>query len=236
MNELAHATPDQRIIWESWHQTHSYASPSHHAEAELAAFIKSLPCEGRNLHILEVGCGQGREAISLARRGYDVIAFDLSPTAISIARTNAAEAGVPVDFSVGDAAQPYPYRNNSFQGIFAHLSLHYFDHLTTHSIFTELARVLTPGGILYFTVRSIGDRFYRKGIRIDKNLYCYDGHVRGFFDICYAQELLRDWDIRDCEYYEVVGERRDNPGRFLRVVASLSHLSLLCPTTLYTYT
>lgn len=221
MSELAHAAPDQEQIWESWHRTHSYASPSSHAEAELEAFIANLPAESLHLRILEVGCGQGREAISLARRGYEVIAFDLSPTAISLAETKATEAGVTIDFTVRNAARPFPYRSNSFEGIFAHLSLHYFDDSTTRGIFNELARVLKPGGVLYFTVRSIGDRFHGKGDRIDEHLYCYEGHVRGFFDISYVKQLLKGWDIRACDYYEVVGERRDNPGMFLRVAAAL---------------
>jgi SAM-dependent methyltransferase len=221
MSELAEATPDQRQIWESWHHTHSYASPSGHAEAELETFVKHLPSEALVPRILEVGCGQGREAINLARRGYEITAFDLSPTAINIAQENAKTAHVDVDFSERDVSDPLPYEANSFQGIFAHLSLHYFDDVTTRSIFTELARILTPGGILYFTVRSVGDRFYRKGTRIDKNLYCYEGHIRGFFDTGYAHKLLRRWQIRVSEHYEVTGERRDNPGRFLRIIATL---------------
>ncbi len=221
MSELVHAAPDQRQIWESWHRTHSYASPSAHAEAELRSFIENLPSEGGDHRILEVGCGQGREAISLARRGYDVVAFDLSSTAISIAQTNARSADVNVDFHERDMSRPLPYQSNSFQGAFAHLSLHYFDDGTTRSIFRELARILIPKGVLYFTVRSIGDRFYRKGERIDENLYCYEGHVRGFFDISHAQQLLQNWNIRTCGYYEVKGERRDNPGKFLRVIASI---------------
>jgi len=220
MSELVHTAPDQRQIWESWHHTHSYASPSAHAEVEVEAFIKNLSKEGFNHRILEVGCGQGREAIKLACHGYDVVAFHLSPTAIRIAQAKARSANVSVDFHEGNVACPLPHEDKSFQGIFAHLSLHYFDDSTTRSIFRELERVLTPGGVLYFTVRSIGDRFDRKGERIDENLYCYEGHVRGFFDIDHARRLLRNWNIRTCEYYEVVGERRDNPGRFLRAVAS----------------
>jgi SAM-dependent methyltransferase len=226
MTDLAHAAPDQRQIWESWHHTHSYASPSGHAEAELETFVKSLPAGGPGLRILEVGCGQGRDAINLARRDYEVTAFDLSPTAIRIARANALSADVKVDFGIRDASQQLPYGNDAFHGIFAHLALHYFDDFTTHSVFMELARVLKPGGILYFTVRSVKDHFYRKGKQIDANLYCYEGHVRGFFDISCAQELLRNWDIRACEYYEVVAERRDNPGKFLRVIALLPLIDL----------
>jgi SAM-dependent methyltransferase len=221
MTDTAQVPPDQRQIWESWHHTHSFASPSGHADAELETFVKSLPAQGARVRILEVGCGQGRDAINLARRDYEVIAFDLSPTAIRIAKANALSAGVKIDFSIRDAARRLPYRNDVFDGIFAHLSLHYFDDFTTHSVFVELARVLKPGGILYFTVRSVNDHFYRKGEQIDTNLYCFEGHIRGFFDIDYTQALLKNWEIHACEYYEVVAKRLENPGKFLRVIAAL---------------
>lgn len=45
---------------------------------------------------LDLGCGDGRDAIFLARHGFDVTAVDFSPTAIKMARRNVQEAGVPV--------------------------------------------------------------------------------------------------------------------------------------------
>jgi len=43
---------------------------------------------------LELGSGQGADAIWLARRGWNVLAVDLSETALDLARERAVEAGV----------------------------------------------------------------------------------------------------------------------------------------------
>ncbi|MDZ7263323.1 MAG: methyltransferase domain-containing protein [candidate division KSB1 bacterium] len=53
--------------------------------------------------ILDVGCGPGRHAIELARRGLLVTGLDFSPRMIALACEQAAAAGVEVEFVHGDA-------------------------------------------------------------------------------------------------------------------------------------
>ncbi|MGB3716147.1 MAG: class I SAM-dependent methyltransferase [Candidatus Promineifilaceae bacterium] len=51
---------------------------------------------------LDLGCGDGRDAIFLARNGFDVTAVDFSPTAIKMARRNVQEANVLVNLVQDD--------------------------------------------------------------------------------------------------------------------------------------
>jgi ubiquinone/menaquinone biosynthesis C-methylase UbiE len=66
-------------------------------------FIESEINHDKNCRILDVGCGTGRHAIELAKRGYSVTGVDLSPNMLDKAREKAFEAGVDVDFKVVDA-------------------------------------------------------------------------------------------------------------------------------------
>lgn len=61
----------------------------------------------RVMRILDIGCGTGRHAIELARRGYRVTGFDLSEGQLRLAREKAAAAGVVVEFERRDATQPH---------------------------------------------------------------------------------------------------------------------------------
>jgi cyclopropane fatty-acyl-phospholipid synthase-like methyltransferase len=52
--------------------------------------------------VITLGCGVGRETIYLAKKGFDVIGLDFSPTAIHRARRRAKVEGIDVKFVVDD--------------------------------------------------------------------------------------------------------------------------------------
>lgn len=52
--------------------------------------------------VLDIGCGEGKDAVFLARNGYDVTAFDISEQGLSKARELARHCNVTVDFFKAD--------------------------------------------------------------------------------------------------------------------------------------
>jgi len=52
--------------------------------------------------ILDLGCGTGRHAIELARRGFDAVGVELLAENIEVARADAQEAGLELEFVVAD--------------------------------------------------------------------------------------------------------------------------------------
>ena len=62
----------------------------------------SLP---EHSHILDMGCGTGRHAVELARRGYRVTGVDISPGMLAEAEKAAREAGVDIAWVHADAAK-----------------------------------------------------------------------------------------------------------------------------------
>src|SRR5436305_12937503 len=57
---------------------------------QLEALLRLRP----RLRILDLPCAQGRHAIELARRGYDVTGVDLSPYLLGVVKARADAAGV----------------------------------------------------------------------------------------------------------------------------------------------
>ena len=95
--------------------------------------------------ILEIGCGDGDLAVTLAELGGRVAAIDASEPMIAAARQRAAEHHVRVDFRVG-RAQRVPFDDNSFDIVVAVTILCFVRDATP--VFQEIARVLKPGGRL----------------------------------------------------------------------------------------
>lgn len=54
---------------------------------------------------LDLGCGTGTNAINIARKGWEVVAVDLSYLAIRLAQKKATDAGTSVTFKRGDVTQ-----------------------------------------------------------------------------------------------------------------------------------
>lgn len=72
--------------------------------------------------ILDVGCGPGRHALALARRGFEVVGVDISGTFVGLAR-QAAEAeglGERARFEVADARSPDAWaRLGTFEAVYS---------------------------------------------------------------------------------------------------------------------
>ncbi|MCM8814158.1 MAG: class I SAM-dependent methyltransferase [Candidatus Omnitrophica bacterium] len=66
-------------------------------------FIEQEISRDKSLKIIDIGCGTGRHAIELTKRGYKVTGVDLSENQIKRAREKAHEAGVIIDFQTQDA-------------------------------------------------------------------------------------------------------------------------------------
>jgi magnesium-protoporphyrin O-methyltransferase len=66
-----------------------------------ATLLDWLPADLRGRRLLDAGCGTGALATEAARRGAQVVAIDLSPTLVNLARDRAPR-DLPIEFRVGD--------------------------------------------------------------------------------------------------------------------------------------
>ncbi|WP_240563062.1 class I SAM-dependent methyltransferase [Mycobacterium sp. IS-1264] len=109
----------------------------------LAARVRELLPQGGDM--LEVAPGPGYFAVEMAKRGtYRVTGLDISRTMVELARKNAAEAGVEVDFRHGNASA-MPFSDESFDLLTCSAAFKNFSE--PHYALQEMYRVLRPGGI-----------------------------------------------------------------------------------------
>ncbi len=103
-----------------------------------ATLLDWLPADLTGLRVLDAGCGTGALAVAAARRGAQVVAIDLSPTLVALARERAPAdlGGGSVDFRVGDMFDPALGR---FDHVVAMDSLIHYHAPDTVRVLTALA-------------------------------------------------------------------------------------------------
>lgn len=90
--------PDIDRDWEKVYEQEATPWDAGQPEDALVKFIKDgfvKPCR-----VLEIGCGNGNDAIFLAQKGFDVTAIDISKRAIEEAKKRAERTGVHCNFLV----------------------------------------------------------------------------------------------------------------------------------------
>ncbi|HFD38771.1 MAG TPA: class I SAM-dependent methyltransferase [Anaerolineae bacterium] len=115
-------------------------------------FIEQVIAGDRSKPILDVGCGNGRHSLELARRGYQVLGIDLSASMLAQGRRVADAENLAVCFVQCDA------RELSFEGRFGvaimlcegAFSLMEIDAMD-FAILANVFRSLKPGGRLIMT-------------------------------------------------------------------------------------
>jgi 2-polyprenyl-3-methyl-5-hydroxy-6-metoxy-1,4-benzoquinol methylase len=116
------------------------------------AFVERELGGDRGRRVLDIGCGTGRHAIELARRGYRVTGIDLSEAQLRRAREKAAAAGVAVDFQRRDATQPHYHQGFDAALMFCEGAFPLMEtDAKNYAVLVHAADALRPGGKLLLT-------------------------------------------------------------------------------------
>ena len=107
--------------------------------------------------VLDLGCGGGRHAFEVYRRGADVVAFDLDPGELApvtsmfggMLAAGEVVSGAGAGAVSGDATS-MPFGDGAFDRVIAAEVLEHI--LDDQAAMNELARVLRPGGLAAITV------------------------------------------------------------------------------------
>jgi ubiquinone/menaquinone biosynthesis C-methylase UbiE len=116
--------------WDSmadWYAERLAAGSAPHQLA-VAAVLQLLPAV-IDEPVLDLGCGEGLAARTLAKQGAQVTGVDLSARMIGHARRQEAASPLGIDFRVGDAQALDGLADAAFAGVVANLSLNNVDDL-----------------------------------------------------------------------------------------------------------
>ncbi|MBA0052238.1 class I SAM-dependent methyltransferase [Streptomyces sp. AJS327] len=145
---------------------------------------------------LDLGCGEGADAIWLAERGWRVTGADVSGVALRRAAAHASDAGVAerVDWQRHDLGSTFP------EGTFDLVSAHYLhDHgdMPRERILRGAAAATAPGGVLLVVGHTGGPAW------ADHQHHHADAHFPTPNEVLGALELPPgEWEVLRSEEFE----------------------------------
>jgi adenylylsulfate kinase-like enzyme len=136
------------------------------------------------MSLLELGCGNGRDAAFFAQRGLRVTALDRSDAAIE--SCNSGPFGLAAEFLCLDAANASSLLPRRFDVVYSRFSLHAMTPEEESGALRASRDLLSAGGLLCIECRSINDALAREGEVISPTERI-SGHYRRFI---VRQELI----------------------------------------------
>lgn len=126
-------------------------------DANIAAGLRAHgPSKGR---VLDLGTGPGTHAVGLAGLGYDVVASDISPSAIKTAKATARKANAEVEFRVDNILKSN-LDDTSFDAVVDRGTFHVLPPEARPRYVSTVYRILRPEGLLFlktFSDKEPGD-------------------------------------------------------------------------------
>ena len=134
--------------------------------------------------VLELGCGEGRDSVYFAARGFDVTAIELSRAGLRKGERLARHRRVTVRWVCADAADlPVAGR---FDLVYSCGSVHYVPRAARPRLFARARAMTHPGG------------YHAHIVFTDALVYVEKHEVIDYFTAGELRDLYPGWDVRRC--------------------------------------
>lgn len=181
-----------------------------------AEFVRGCLGEGETL--IDLGCGNGRDALYFCRKGVGVTAIDQSETGIAMMQDAGTEN---LKCVCGDITKTSDHCDGEYDNAYSRFCIHALTEEQQCDFLKEVYKVLRPGGRFWIEVRGVKDTLFGKGEPAGRNAFVHDGHYRRFIVL---EELMNELESVGFEI-EVAEERtgfapyRDEDPIVIRITA-----------------
>jgi SAM-dependent methyltransferase len=176
---------DLQDYWQKKLIRYSQESWSSQPSIFAAEVLPYLPFGGS---LLDLGAGLGQDSRFFAQKGYRVLATDFSPYALKQIKG--------VSTRLVDLSLPLRFPPASFDIVYSHLALQYFDLSRTMSLFSEIYSVLKPEGIFAILLNTLDDPEIEASTPVGDDLYLTPGGLqKRYFSISTLRPLVENYEI-----------------------------------------
>ena len=144
-----------------------------YGKAPARFLARNYPFIPTGAKVLDISMGEGRNAVFLARKGFNVIGIDTDSVAVRKARRLAREFGVQIETSV-NPVDKFMVSKASLDAI---ISFYYVDK----SIINKMKSWLKPGGIIIFEAYTERQRQLNLSVKYDDYSFIKEEHLLKYF-------------------------------------------------------
>ncbi len=182
--------------------------------------------------VLDIGSGQGRHALYLARHGFEAVALDPSGEATHQLQTTADHEQLPI-LCIEGMIESFEAESGRFGTVLVFGLIQIFTWEQTRDLIARINELIAPGGHVIFTGWTVEDSSLesvrKRGEQIGANSYRLpDGNVRTYLELGQVLELFAGWEI--VYHWEGLGEWHrhgdSEPERHARVEAVFKKSSM----------
>ena len=186
---------------------------------EVVEFAEDLKREGAKT-ILDLGCGAGRHSILLCKQGFQVVALDISETALKTLDGRLKTGSVDNVALVKHEMWDLPFIEGYFDGIICTNVLHHGKIVEIKRTAGEIRRVMREGASAFIVALSTADFRKGNGKKLEPNTYVFtDGDERGiihhFFSRPELESCLKGTKIVSFKERLIPVEESGNRAHFL---------------------
>lgn len=134
--------------YEQWYAGEDYFWGT--TEADLCHELVKLAPPNKDIKVLDIGCGEGKDAVWMAKQGYTVYAFDITENGIAKTKRMAKENNVEVNAFIADV-NDFAI-NEKFDIIYSTGTIQYLDDDKIDSFFEKVKNMTNVNGINWFNV------------------------------------------------------------------------------------
>lgn len=162
----------------------------------LVQFLSLIP-KGK---ILDIGAGEGRNALFLAKHGFKVLCLDVSEVASEKCKKLAEKLGVSIDYKIGDI-QDFSSASCKFSCIICSAALPFMKKSEAKEVIEKMKEWLVPKGIILVSVFTTEDPLYKtyldEGLEELENGTFFDPKIGEYF--CFFQKAELEESFSDCK-------------------------------------
>jgi len=135
--------------------------------------------------LIELGCGNGRDAVYFSQNGVHVVAIDQSELSIYNLQKN--NSNNRIKFIADDFIETDMLKESEHDYVYSRFTMHSITEEEEDVVLNRVYSTLKKEGMLLIEVRSVKDDIYGLGREVAKNTYIYNEHCRRFIVI---EELI----------------------------------------------